>query len=270
MSSALLKSVLAWQTFASADSLLNKQNTIARAASLPLDRPTTREIQSVLDTNEIDLDLIQRSANFRRLDESADSNFYSYPRFVEHIDAAAVTSLIDFHRDQFISLAKALQSSLPSQLNVLDVCSSWVSHLPSDLYTPNLAVDTQPPLQCDKNTLSPLLQKGGAVLGVGMNADELRRNPQLSSYLVQDLNLTPALDPAAVPTGAFDVALIQLSIDYLTQPVEVLEGVLATLRPGGKLIIRLVLGHYCIYTRILIIHLLTLCTVYTSYLYLAS
>ena len=242
MSSALLKSVIAWQALASADTLLNKQNTIACAASPPLDRPTTKKIQSVLDTNEIDLDLIQRSANFRRLDESVDSNFYSYPRFVEHIDTAAVTSLIDFHRDQFISLAKALQLPSPSQLNVLDVCSSWVSHLPSDLYTPNLAVDTQPPIQCDKTTLSPLLQKGGAVLGVGMNADELGRNPQLTSYLVQDLNLTPTLDPA-VPKGAFDVALIQLSIDYLTHPVQVLEGVLAALRPGGKLIIRFVLGH---------------------------
>jgi len=144
---------------------------------------------------------------FRRLDESADEDFYSEPRFVEHIDANAVAALTRYHE----RVLRDLATDLGGPVSVLDVCSSWVSHLGRD-YGPG---------------------KSAHVVGVGMNEAELKRNPALNQYYVQNLNLDPQLKVA--PGSSFDTALIQLSIDYLTRPVEVLQSIATLVRPGGKL-----------------------------------
>ena len=56
-----------------------------------------------------------------RMDESVDTVFYESPRLVYHIDDAAVTALTDFYGKNF-----------KEGEDVLDICSSWVSHFPTD------------------------------------------------------------------------------------------------------------------------------------------
>jgi len=94
---------------------------------------------------------------FRRTDESDDRLFYQTPRLVQHIDDGFIQSLQEVFREV-----------IPAQADVLDLMSSWVSHLPADL---------------------PL----GRVTGLGMNAVELAANPHLKDYVVQSLNESPIL-----------------------------------------------------------------------------
>jgi SAM-dependent methyltransferase len=131
---------------------------------------------------------------FRRLDESSDEDFYREPRLVTHIDDATIAALTQVYREL-----------VPAGASVLDLMSSWVSHLPAD-------VDY------------------GRVVGLGMNRVELAENPRLTSFLVHDLNKCPDL-PFADAT--FDAVLNAVSIQYLTKPVEVFTSVARVLRPGG-------------------------------------
>ena len=75
---------------------------------------------------------------------------------------------------------------------MLDICSSWVSHYPTDW-------------------------KGGNVVGLGMNELELSKNEQLSSYITQDLNQNPVFP---LEDNSFDAVTYVVSIDYLTQPLQ--------------------------------------------------
>ena len=59
---------------------------------------------------------------FRRYDETPDSLFYGQPRFVTHIDDAAIAAVTQVYRELF-----------PPGAEVLDLMSSWVSHLPPEI-----------------------------------------------------------------------------------------------------------------------------------------
>jgi hypothetical protein len=59
---------------------------------------------------------------FRRLDESPDTDFYAMPRLVTHIDDATIAALTALYRER-----------IPAGARVLDLMSSWVSHLPADV-----------------------------------------------------------------------------------------------------------------------------------------
>ncbi len=131
---------------------------------------------------------------FRRLDESSDADFYAAPRFVTHIDDATIAALTALYRER-----------IPAGARVLDIMSSWVSHLPPDVHYAGVA-------------------------GLGMNAEELARNPRLTERVVQDLNATPALPWG---DGLFDAVLNAVSVQYLTRPIEVFGEVRRVLRPGG-------------------------------------
>jgi SAM-dependent methyltransferase len=131
---------------------------------------------------------------FQRLDESPDEDFYREPRLVTHIDDATIAALTQVYREL-----------VPAGADVLDLMSSWVSHLPPE-------VDY------------------GRVVGLGMNRVELAENPRLTSFLVHDLNRCPELPFA---DAIFDVVLNAVSIQYLTSPVEVFASVGRVLRPGG-------------------------------------
>ncbi len=131
---------------------------------------------------------------FRRLDESSDHEFYVAPRFVTHIDDATIAALTAFYQER-----------IPSGAHVLDLMSSWVSHLPADV-------------------------EYASVAGLGMNADELARNPRLTERVVQDLNVDPALPWTDC---VFDAVVNAVSVQYLTRPVEVFAEVRRVLRPGG-------------------------------------
>jgi SAM-dependent methyltransferase len=135
---------------------------------------------------------------FRRYDESPDALFYRQARLVEHIDAGAIAAVTQLHRELF-----------PPGGVLLDLMSSWVSHLP-----PEVAYER--------------------VVGLGMNEAELAANPRLDERLVHDLNADPVLPFAA---ARFDGAAICVSIQYLTRPVEVLREVARVLRTGAPLAI---------------------------------
>lgn len=135
---------------------------------------------------------------FRRLDETPDAEFYRQPRFVTHIDDAAIAAVTQLYREY-----------LPAGGAVLDLMSSWVSHLPAEVAYRR-------------------------VVGLGMNERELRANLRLTGYVVQDLNQQPHLPFA---NQEFDGAAICVSIDYLTQPVAVLRDLARVLQPNAPIVI---------------------------------
>jgi SAM-dependent methyltransferase len=135
---------------------------------------------------------------FRRLDESPDEEFYREPRFVTHIDERAIAMVTELYRRYF-----------PAGGAILDLCSSWVSHLPPEV-------------------------EYGRVVGLGLNEAELAENPFLDEWHVQNLNRDPTLPFA---DGEFDGAAICVSVQYLTRPIEVLREAGRVLRPGAPVVI---------------------------------
>jgi SAM-dependent methyltransferase len=135
---------------------------------------------------------------FRRYDEAPDEEFYETPRLVTHIDDTAIAAVAQLYREFF-----------PAGGEILDLMSSWVSHLPPDVGYRR-------------------------VVGLGMNEEELRRNPRLDEYVVQNLNRDPKLP---FGDGEFDGCGICVSIDYLTRPVEALHEVGRVLRVGSPIVI---------------------------------
>ena len=69
--------------------------SVAAAAS----PPTTAE--SVLADPQWPPEFPFRPEMFDRYDESLDSDFYAYPRFVTHIDDAAIAALTDHYAEVF-------------------------------------------------------------------------------------------------------------------------------------------------------------------------
>jgi SAM-dependent methyltransferase len=135
---------------------------------------------------------------FRKMDSDDDAEFYRQPRFVTHIDDDAIAALTAFYR-----------TALPEGGVLLDLMSSWVSHLPSDITY-------------------------AEVIGHGMNAAELAANPRLGRRFVQDLNREQRLP---LEDGSVDAAMICVSIQYLEHPIAVLAEIARVLRPGGPLIV---------------------------------
>ena len=66
-----------------------------------------------------------------------------------------------------------------------------------------------------------------------MNLAELAANPQASARVVHDLNAQPELPFA---DASFDAVVCCVSVDYLTQPIEVFRDVARVLRPGGPFV----------------------------------
>ena len=137
-------------------------------------------------------------AAFDKADPSPDENFYAYPRFVTHIDDGAVAAVTRVYRER-----------LPPGGAVLDLMSSWVSHLPEDIAY-------------------------ASVVGHGMNEEELAANPRFSRWFVQDLNSEHAL-----PFGdaAFDGICLCVSVQYLQRPVDVFREVVRVLRQGAPFVV---------------------------------
>lgn len=137
---------------------------------------------------------VLRPEFFQRVDEAPDPNFYREPRLVTHIDDAAIASLTRFYGEL-----------IPDGARVLDLMSSWVSHLP------------------DGKSFT-------GVAGLGMNLVELENNPVLTERVVQDLNADAALP---WDEATFDAAIVTVSVQYLTSPVDVFGEVGRVLKPGG-------------------------------------
>jgi SAM-dependent methyltransferase len=136
--------------------------------------------------------------HFRRQDERDDRLFYAVPRLVTHIDDHA----IDAVRRLYAEL-------LPPAGELLDLMSSWRSHLPGELPRKR-------------------------VVGLGLNERELRENDQLDAWVVHDVNADPRLP---FEDASFDGAVMAVSAQYLVRPVEVFREVRRVLRPGGPFVV---------------------------------
>jgi SAM-dependent methyltransferase len=129
-----------------------------------------------------------------KLDESDDLLFYDGPRFVTHVDEGFIQQLTNLYREK-----------LTAQARVLDLMSSWVSHLPEDVAFAH-------------------------VEGHGMNREELARNRRLDHYFVQNLNQDPKL---SLSDQDFDAVICTVSVQYLQYPEAVFSEVYRVLKPGG-------------------------------------
>ncbi|MBE7163127.1 MAG: class I SAM-dependent methyltransferase [Williamsia herbipolensis] len=139
-----------------------------------------------------DTDLTFPRGFFDRSDPRDDAVFYGPPRLVQHIDDAAVAAVSAYYDEVGVDG------------DVLDLMSSWVSHL------------STPPRH---------------LTVLGMNNAELRANTWAHERVVHDLNADPTLPFA---DASFDTVVSTVSVDYLTRPVEVFREVARVLRPRGK------------------------------------
>lgn len=137
-------------------------------------------------------------AAYARDDESPDDHFYVAPRKVVHIDAGAITAL-----------GRLYAEALPAGGRLLDLMSSWRSHLPEGVHARE-------------------------VVGLGLNAEEMADNPQLTSAVVHDVNRDPRLP---FGDGAFDGAMCAVSIQYVTHPLLVFRELRRVLRPGAPFVV---------------------------------
>lgn len=137
-------------------------------------------------------------AAYTREDETADTEFYSFPRKVVHIDDGAIAAL-----------GRLYAEVLTAGGRFLDVMSSWRTHLPQGF-------------------------RVSEVVGIGLNAEEMADNPQLTLYVVHDLNREPRLPFA---DEEFDGAMCAVSIQYVVHPVRLFRGVLRVLRPRAPFIV---------------------------------
>ena len=135
---------------------------------------------------------------FERQDESDDSLFYQVPRLVVHIDDQAIETV-----------GRLFSELIPPNSVVLDLMSSWRSHWP----------DGHPKAR---------------MVGLGLNAVEMRDNPDLDDHVVQDVNRDPHLP---FDDSTFDAVVITVSIQYLTRPIEVFQDVNRVLKPGGVFLV---------------------------------
>lgn len=174
--------------------------------------PSVGEIESSIPKNWNDDDNPLSSgdeSSFSRLDTAPDGVFYSVPRFVEHVDENAVETMTNYISDVLLRDGDS----------VLDLCSSWTSHI-----RPGRGRELG-------------LKR---VAGLGMNARELEANPTLTEWTVMDLNDAAKDNGGGVvrlpyDDGSFDVIMIQLSVDYLIHPLEVMREASRVLRKDGRI-----------------------------------
>ena len=136
--------------------------------------------------------------HFQRQDERDDALYYTAPRLMTHIDDAAIDAV------------RALYAELlPEDGVILDMMSSWKSHLPEELPRER-------------------------TVGLGMNEAEMRENGQLDEYVVHDVNAETRL-----PFGdaEFNGGVMTVSVQCLIQPVEVFRELRRVLRPGAPFVV---------------------------------
>ncbi|KXT07327.1 hypothetical protein AC578_505 [Pseudocercospora eumusae] len=200
-------------SFSSSAAQLNPSKSMSTSKEWPVKQYTPRHKTWPYDASD-----------FTRQDPSNDTEFYSAPRFVTHIDDAAIATLRQYY-----------DTVLPRKGKILDLCSSWVSHYPK-------------PIQdaATKNRDSSL-----QVCGMGMNQAELNANKVLNSgRILKDLNTDPNISDALQEAKfiELDSTTMVVSIDYLVKPVQVLSSLLdATKTAGGS--VHLTISNRCFPTK---------------------
>jgi SAM-dependent methyltransferase len=117
---------------------------------------------------------------------------------VVHIDDGAIAAV-----------SRVFRELIPPNSVTLDLMSSWRSHWPQGHPKERL-------------------------VGLGLNAVEMKENPDLDEYAVHDVNQNPVL-PFVDET--FDAVVITVSVQYLTRPIETFREVNRILKPGGGFIV---------------------------------
>ncbi|MBD2460491.1 class I SAM-dependent methyltransferase [Oscillatoria sp. FACHB-1407] len=139
-----------------------------------------------------------QSSQRDKLDNTDDTFFYDFPRFVTHVDEGFIQQLTNLYRER-----------LKPQTRIFDMMSSWVSHLPDEMQFEH-------------------------VEGHGMNAEELAKNLRLDHYFVQNLNQNQQFP---LPDQSFDAVLNTVSVQYLQYPEAVFAEIYRVLKPGGVAIV---------------------------------
>ncbi len=139
-----------------------------------------------------------KSSDFTRDNESPDPEFYTRPRFVNHLDTTALNTV----EELYLRL-------IPKDSRILDLMSGPDSHLRSEI-------------------------QALSVCGLGMNNLELEANPILTERIIHDLNVEPILP---FPDNHFDAVINTVSVDYMVKPLEVFSEVGRILRPKGLFIV---------------------------------
>lgn len=142
--------------------------------------------------------MLLRPEQRTKLDETNDLEFYAYPRLVTHVDEGFIDRLTNLYREH-----------LQPNTRILDLMSSWVSHLPEEIELAH-------------------------VEGHGLNEEELAKNPRLDRYFVQNLNQNPQLPLA---DADFDAVLIAVSVQYLQYPEAIFTEINRVLKPDGIVIV---------------------------------
>ena len=142
--------------------------------------------------------MLLRPTQRTKLDDTDDALFYAMPRFVTHVDEGFIQQLTALYRER-----------LQPQSCILDMMSSWVSHLPEEIAFARIE-------------------------GHGLNTQELARNPRLDRFVVQDLNQNPQLPFA---DRQFDAVLNAVSVQYLQYPEAIFSEIHRVHKPGGVAIV---------------------------------
>ncbi len=136
---------------------------------------------------------IEDPESFKREDETEDRIFYKEPRITTHIDSKAHENLLELYR-----------KILPEKGKILDLMSSYQSHIPQN--------------------------ENIEVIGLGLNEEEMKQNTRLNKYIIHDINKEPRL-----PFGdeEFDAVVCDLSIEYVTNPLELTWEIKRILKKNG-------------------------------------
>ena len=117
-----------------------------------------------------------------KIDNSDDQIFYQTPRYVNHLSHSFRKRLTNLYKDLLLD-----------HYTILDLMSSWVSHLPKNIRYKN-------------------------VLAHGMNEDELKANNRIDKYWIQNLNKIQTLP---IEDSTVDAGLIVAGWQYLQYPEKV-------------------------------------------------
>ena len=117
-----------------------------------------------------------------KMDIANDQIFYQQPRYVQHMSNSFRTRLTSLYSQYLLN-----------HHVILDLMSSWVSHLPSNI-------------------------KYKKVIGHGMNEAELSSNKRFDEFWIQNLNNTQNMP---IEDSSIDVGLIVAGWQYLQYPEKV-------------------------------------------------
>ena len=134
----------------------------------------------------------------KKIDESNDEEFYSDPKFVYHLDANFRQYLSNIYRNE-----------IADNSTVLDLMSSWDSHLPEE-------------------------KKYKKVIGHGLNKQELEKNKIFDTYWIQNFNLSQKLP---LDSESVDYCLMVAAWQYLQYPENLTQEIGRILIEKGKFLI---------------------------------